>query len=251
MMRPLIKLRAGGAVAWLLLCGAPQLAAGQQIPASPLRYRIGWQDIAVTGSSVLVTAIPSLYAAQLPHATCVPCDPSHLWGVDRSFVGETRNAVARISDATQLAALVGGGVLLVHSHDADPARARWEDLAVYAQALSVNSALTAWSKVLFQRPRPPRYTPNAANYAGVDEGLSFPSGHTAMTFTAAAAYTSMLSRRHQAGSHKAGIALMFAVATATGVLRVAAHRHFPTDVVAGAALGTAVGWIVPQLHPVH
>lgn len=251
MMWPVIKLRAGRVLAFLLLCGAPQLAVGQQIPAAPLRYRIGWQDAAVTGGSIALGVIPMLLGDQLPHATCAPCDPSHLWGLDRHFVGEPRAGAGRASDATLLLAAFGGGALLLDSHDADPSGAKWEDLAVYAQALSVNAALTSWSKVLFHRPRPPRYTANAANYGGVDEGLSFPSGHTSMAFASAAAYTSMLRRRHQVGSHKAEVALMFGAAAATGILRVAARKHFPTDVLAGAVLGTAVGWVVPQLHPLR
>ena len=75
MMRPPIKLRLRGAAAALLLCGTPQLSAGQQIPATPLRYRIGWQDVAVTGGSIVLTAIPTLLASRLTHVTCLPCDP--------------------------------------------------------------------------------------------------------------------------------------------------------------------------------
>jgi membrane-associated phospholipid phosphatase len=251
MMRPLIKLRIGGAAAALLACGTPQLAAGQQIPVTPLRYSIGWQDAAVTGGSVVLTAIPTLLGAHLPYASCAPCDPSHLWGIDRHFVGEPRGGLGTASTATLVVAVFAGGALLLDAHAADPSGAKWEDLAVYAQAVSVNAALTSWSKVLFHRPRPVRYTPNAASYGGVNEGLSFPSGHTSMAFASAAAYTSMLQRRHAVGSHRGEVALMFGAAVATGVLRVAARKHFPTDVVAGAVLGTAVGWVIPQLHSIR
>jgi len=251
MRRPVIKLRARGAVAALWLCGAPQLVSGQQIPAPPLRYQVGWQDVAVTGGALVLAAIPYLLADQLPHATCAPCDPATLWAIDRHFVGEPRTGPGKASDATLALALFGGGALLLDSHAADPTDAKWEDLAVYAQALSVNAAITNWAKVAFHRPRPPRYTANAANYPGPENGLSFPSGHTSSAFTAAAAYTSMLNRRHQVGSHVTEVVLMFGAATATAVLRVAARKHFPTDVVAGAALGTAVGWVIPILHPVQ
>jgi membrane-associated phospholipid phosphatase len=251
MLRPLIKLRARGALVTLLLCGAPQLAAGQQIPAPPLRYQIGWQDAAVTGGALALTAIPTLLAEQLPHASCAPCDPNDLWAIDRRFVGEPLVGLGRASNATLMAALFAGGVLTLDAHAGDPTDAKWEDLAVYAQALSVNAALTAWSKVLFHRARPPRYTANAAAYPEADQGLSFPSGHSSTAFAAAAAYTSMLSRRRQVGAHVPEVVLMFGAATATAVLRVAAHKHFPTDVVAGAVLGTAVGWVIPQLHPIQ
>jgi membrane-associated phospholipid phosphatase len=37
-------------------------------------------------------------------------------------------------------------------------------------------------------------------------------------------------------------------AAATGVLRWVAGRHFPTDILAGAAVGATAGWLVPRLH---
>jgi membrane-associated phospholipid phosphatase len=41
--------------------------------------------------------------------------------------------------------------------------------------------------------------------------------------------------------------LAFGVATGVGVSRVAAGKHFPSDVFAGAVLGTASGLVVYQL----
>ena len=72
-----------------------------------------------------------------------------------------------------------------------------------------------------------------------------------MAFAAAAAAASILHRRGELHRHKVETVLLFAAAATTAALRVAAHRHFPTDVVAGAALGTAVGWVVPLLHPLQ
>ena len=39
-----------------------------------------------------------------------------------------------------------------------------------------------------------------------------------------------------------------AAAATTGYLRYAAGRHYPTDILAGAAMGAFVGYIVPSLH---
>jgi membrane-associated phospholipid phosphatase len=36
---------------------------------------------------------------------------------------------------------------------------------------------------------------------------------------------------------------------AVGALRVAAGRHFVTDVVGGAVLGTVVGWVTAKVFP--
>jgi membrane-associated phospholipid phosphatase len=37
-------------------------------------------------------------------------------------------------------------------------------------------------------------------------------------------------------------------AAAVGGLRIAAGKHFPTDILAGAAVGSLVGYLVPRLH---
>ncbi len=44
-------------------------------------------------------------------------------------------------------------------------------------------------------------------------------------------------------------ALLYAGAVGVASLRVVAGKHFPTDVIAGAALGSGIGWLVPTIHP--
>lgn len=39
-----------------------------------------------------------------------------------------------------------------------------------------------------------------------------------------------------------------ALSTTVGIGRVLGGEHFPSDVVAGAAIGASVGWLVPELH---
>ena len=40
------------------------------------------------------------------------------------------------------------------------------------------------------------------------------------------------------------------LATATAVLRYEGGLHYPTDLLAGAAFGSLVGWGIPKLHEV-
>lgn len=65
---------------------------------------------------------------------------------------------------------------------------------------------------------------------------SFPSGHTSGAFT----ISTILARRH---GWKIGIPA-FGLATFAGVARMEDDRHYLSDVVAGAALGIAVGQLV-------
>jgi membrane-associated phospholipid phosphatase len=80
--------------------------------------------------------------------------------------------------------------------------------------------------------------------AGIDrtrpngEHWSFPSGHTASAFTVAPILTSRFGWR-------VGVPA-YVLAVATGLGRVEEHRHFPSDVIAGATLGLIVGETVAR-----
>lgn len=74
--------------------------------------------------------------------------------------------------------------------------------------------------------------------------LSYPSGHTAIAFTNASLlfYEFKDSNLWYASSG-------FLFATATGVLRIAKNKHYASDVLTGAGIGTAVGLLVSYWHP--
>ncbi len=68
--------------------------------------------------------------------------------------------------------------------------------------------------------------------------ISFPSGHSVTVF--ALAY--VLSRAYPKGS-----VALYGLATLVALSRVYLARHFPSDVVAGAAVGLFSGWFVCRL----
>ncbi|HEX8124264.1 MAG TPA: phosphatase PAP2 family protein [Allosphingosinicella sp.] len=69
---------------------------------------------------------------------------------------------------------------------------------------------------------------------------SFPSGHTSASFAAAATL-------HQRYGWKVGLPATF-LAGFVGVARVEARKHFWHDVVAGAAIGEAAGFLITSRH---
>jgi membrane-associated phospholipid phosphatase len=78
---------------------------------------------------------------------------------------------------------------------------------------------------------------------------SFYSGHTSAAFTVAVFTGMVYDAAHPGSSYSTAVwAGALGAATLMGVLRVAAGKHYPSDVVVGAVMGSLVGWLVPTLH---
>jgi membrane-associated phospholipid phosphatase len=226
----------------LALLAAPTAGAAQQPSGG---YRSGWGDLAAIAILAGAAIVPS--AAGLPHGPpdCAPCDPTTLWGIDRGAVGHHTAGAGTASDVLVLG-VMGGAALAVIA--GVPAAGRTGNAAVFGETIMAAYAATGWLKVTVARERPILYTADALAAADdPDNQRSLPSGHTAAAFGAAVSYVVMSGRQHL--PHRArNAALLFGGAATVGALRVAAGRHFPTDVLAGAALGSLIGWLVPTVH---
>ena len=79
--------------------------------------------------------------------------------------------------------------------------------------------------------------------------FSFYSGHTAAAFCAATFLSKVMNDIH---GNSVWTRLLWGssltLAALTGYARVKAGMHFPTDVIVGAAVGFAIGYLVPTLH---
>ena len=82
--------------------------------------------------------------------------------------------------------------------------------------------------------------------APADNNLSFYSGHTTMAFSLATAAGTVASLRRYRLAPLIW-ALGMTSATATGLLRIVADRHYFSDVLLGAVLGAGIGFSVPFL----
>ena len=88
-------------------------------------------------------------------------------------------------------------------------------------------------KSLVARPRPCWLDPNVRLLIANETDFSFPSGHALASFAAAA----VLAR----ADRRFGIAA-FALAALIALSRLYLYVHFPSDVLAGAALGVGLGF---------
>lgn len=214
--------------------------------------------LAAVGGSTLAWGLLADGAA--PTVPASGYDPAEVrWGWDRGVVGR---ADVSANDASDLVRAAAVGLPLALVWTTADARGRWRSVAgrstVYVETLLVTSGLTTLGKVLWDRPRPFTYMPVETHPE--DEGYdptqpralhSMPSGHasTAWAGTAFAVTDHLLARPDAGGWERFGVGLAGGVlAGATSTLRVEAGQHFPSDVLAGSALGVATGIVVPLLH---
>jgi membrane-associated phospholipid phosphatase len=133
---------------------------------------------------------------------------------------------------TPMAALVGAGT----------------DLVIFAQTASWNGLFTESAHLITQRPRPFVYTdPQRAR--DFSNYTSFYSGHT--SFATAASVFLLLTLAGRGASLwvlcLAGLNA-YTMMSLTGMYRVLAGRHFPTDVLFAAFFGTGVALMIAYLH---
>lgn len=106
-------------------------------------------------------------------------------------------------------------------------------------------------KLMCRRPRPEVYSGNynPVDYRGIESLNSFPSGHTALAFTAAGfvhGYYSTISDKTLFS--KILLISTYTAAVTSGFLRYYSGVHHFTDVLAGAAIGWSIGYLVPKIH---
>lgn len=78
---------------------------------------------------------------------------------------------------------------------------------------------------------------------------SFYSGHSSAAFSIAVFSSTWFQESSPGSSWIPWVWTgSLAVASTMAGLRVAAGKHYPTDVVVGAIIGSGIGWVVPLLH---
>jgi hypothetical protein len=191
------------------------------------------------------------YCAPVPGAPPEPmirCNPASLNWLDRQVAGRYHPGWTSWSDVGLygIEALAASGIL-VH----EGLRRGLNDLVVIAEATLLSSAASGLSTAMTGRPRPYMYgteAPLSVRQNG-NGGLSYFSGHTSTSFGAVTSTFMTLRRLHpDARWPWLVMAGGGAVAGLVGATRVLAGDHFPTDVLAGAVVGTAIGVLVPAVH---
>lgn len=127
--------------------------------------------------------------------------------------------------------LVTGGAVSLVAIGHDPRHYQAAATGVAAEVVGIGLAEVL--KAATDRPRPYVVDPTLRTPAGKEPDSSFPSGHTTVAFAGATVLAFDTPELAPYG---------YAFATLVGLSRIYEGVHYPTDVLAGAALGSLVAW---------
>lgn len=185
--------------------------------------------------------------------------------VDRFAIHQTIDSsattVATIGDGVALAFAVLHPVVSGFEHGKE---AFFLDAAMYAETVSLTSTIGVITRVATRRNRPIAYMhrddfiahggdPRAWHDDKVDDSMSFFSGHTATCAAVTATASYLMFARYPTRDIRPWLTLGVGTALTTFVAieRVRSGNHFPTDNLAGAAVGAAIGLLVVRAHRTH
>jgi membrane-associated phospholipid phosphatase len=166
-------------------------------------------------------------------------------GVRDALVWSNPGTAATISNITGyvMPAVSAAGLLLASSRNGDQLL---DDLIPELEAGAYGQLVVQGIKYSVGRQRPYAHFAGPGFVPTEEDNLSFLSGHTSLAFSVAVSAGMVAHRRHykyEAAIWASGIGF----STLTAYLRIAADKHYFTDVASGAALGVAAGLFIPQL----
>jgi membrane-associated phospholipid phosphatase len=225
-------------------------ASAQSAPPRALRWN-PVLDVTVVAIGAAGAVVSEVIQAQIAPAGCRWCAVDALDARVRELLRWRDSATADTMSSligfvvTPIAA--GGLDALAAGHDG-VARYVGQDLVLIAEAGVIAADVTQLTKILVARERPFAYALSSEHKPTTaqspDDNLSFFSGHTCVAF-ALAVSAGTVATMHGYRWAPAVWSVGLGAASTTGYLRIAADRHWLTDVLVGAAVGAAVGVFVP------
>lgn len=218
-------------VAMLIALAAP---ASAQVIGDVDDIRIGAGDAVALG--LLVPLDITLYAREpRPRASLGQSPDLDLRLREAlAWAPERRHAAGLTSDVL-LWSFAVSGMAAPMVDTTEPAPSRTRSLLVGTEAMLGTYAVTAVLKHAVRRARPDVETnPEHEGYA------SFPSGHTSTAFAGATLLTVYAWQYDWMADDTRWVvpAASYTLAALTGYLRAGARRHWTTDIIAGAVIGT-------------
>lgn len=172
----------------------------------------------------------------------------NIFPMDRFAVDLSSEAMAVTSDIT---ALLSIGLPFISMATSRKKEIVCQDMLMYIESICLIEGLTLLSKSVFKRPRPYAYRVVESRNRKLNRSAtgSFFSSHTAIAFNGAVFAGTVFQQRYPDSPWVKPIWIGgLILATVTAIFRVTSGNHFPTDVLAGAVLGSFTGWLLPHIH---
>ena len=225
----------------LLLAAAWPLGAQADTTRRPF---FTWRDAAILEAFAIATV------------AAAPLDRSFAERLQNPDVQQSRaleNLAVFVENVTDPGAYLIGISLYTYGRAAK--KQRVADLGLHGtESLFIGQMLSYGLKGVFGRARPYVNTQDPHNYSAFrgfrgsgGHYRAFPSGHSIAAFAAAATVTSEAKRWWRGSEWYVG-PLMYGGAAAVGWSRMFDNKHWATDVLTGAAIGTFVGLKVVHYH---
>lgn len=248
--------RSVGLVA-LVLGAGPARAADTAGGQSPYEVDVG-RDLAIAATVGLVSGLPRVLVDELVTPWCgLWCDPESVPSFDQVAIGNDDPTAGLVSDVTYIGLMTLphalGALDVAATGPSDGWAGYGTDTVVILQTLSLALGSSNAVNFLIRRPRPYVYDRTQTDARRLDGigALSFYSGHTTAAFSMSTAYARLFMLRHPRSWLVVPTwVLASGLAATTGVLRVVAGDHFPSDVLVGAVTGIGWGLFVPWTHEV-
>lgn len=135
-----------------------------------------------------------------------------------------------------------------------PARHAWyKNFIIYYEAIGLTAGVLLMTKSFAGRYRPAAYNSDLSIDIRMDDDNreSFYSGHSAYSFMAATLFAQFLCDYYPESRYKPLFWVgSLSVSTLAAVFRIPAGKHFPTDVLTGASMGTATALFTIISHKI-
>jgi membrane-associated phospholipid phosphatase len=234
----------------LLLPGMAGPIAAQQ--AFPYRLTPGRESVLLVGGAATLAAGVVINAELdlLTPQDVAALDPADINGFDRPATTHWAPRASTWSDGLLLVTIAGPmSLMAVAPGSTAPVTVG----VMLGETILLANGIGQLTKTAFRRPRPYVYNDDPdipfEKKTAKTARQSFPSGHAANAFASAVFLSTVYARLHPSSPARPWIwGGSLAVATTVGYLRYDAGKHFPTDIIAGAVLGGAIGWLVPRVH---
>jgi len=206
-----------------------------------------YHSLPIAGGSALYLVLELGLKSRLVPDHCRWCEPN---GFDAGIRTALRwDRVHLANSLSNLTGYLGNPAfaigMLAASSDRD-GRRFYDDVAPVLQAGVITGVVNWVGKAIAGRRRPFAAFHATPVRAKSDIDTSFFSGHTALAFAMAASSSTVASLRDYRSAPALWIGGL-TLASATGYLRIAGDAHYATDVLAGAAIGAAIGIAIPML----